>query len=103
VSSHGAFVAGVGAAAQPSNAPAQQHVVRPCGAASDPAKGWVQVVVTDEDGEPVSGVLCRITTPDGKVEEATTGPDGSLSLSSIPDGTCKIEFPDHDRRALEPS
>ena len=110
MSQHRAFVAGVAAAAQSGDSATRNPAVAPCGvnkgdghsrAGKPDEKGWIEVVVVDEEDRPVANVLCRITAPDGKVVEATTSGEGVLHVPAIPDGSCKIEFPDLDRRALE--
>jgi len=108
MSQHRAFVSGVAAAAP--SADTRSPVVGACpgnqargpnGNGAFKEKGWIEVVIEDEEGQPVAFVRVRVTTPDGQVIEATTTGDGMISLPGVPDGTCKVEFPKLDRRALE--
>lgn len=53
---------------------------------------WIKFKVIDEDsGEPVKGVTLHVKTPDGKIKQVRTGPDGMAEISGIQPGSCSIE------------
>ncbi len=65
-------------------------------------KSWIEILLLDEDDNPVAGERYRVTLPDGQtVSEGTTDNDGYAKVSSIDPGNCKITFPELDGRSWE--
>jgi hypothetical protein len=72
-------------------------VVQPCAKSLT----WIEVKLIDMEGNPVSGLQCRVKTPDGKTLSATLDKSGKVRFDGIRPGTCMIGFPDLDREAWE--
>jgi hypothetical protein len=62
--------------------------------AKEPA--WVAFELVEEDGTPVANARYRVVLPDGEVREGTLDADGHALIEGIPEGACKIFFPDLD-------
>jgi len=63
-------------------------------------KSWIEIVLKDEDGEPVPGERYRVTLPDGStLAEGTLDTDGYAKVSNIDPGNCKVTFPELDGRS----
>jgi type VI secretion system secreted protein VgrG len=61
---------------------------------------WIEIVMVDEDGNPVPGEAYSITLPDGEtVAEGTLDDKGFARVDGIDPGTCQITFPDLDQDA----
>lgn len=57
---------------------------------------WIVIKAVTEGGRPMAGRNLRITTANGTTVEGCTGADGTMSLSGIVKGACKIEWLDKD-------
>ena len=75
------------------------------GAAVDPdapptekPKHWIEIVLKDEDGHPIPGELYRIVFPDGTADERTLDEKGYARYDGIDPGTCKVTFPNLDKK-----
>ena len=67
-------------------------------------KDWIEVVLLDEEKDPVPGARYQITLPDGQtVAEGTLDEKGSVRLEGIDSGSCQITFPDLDQDAWKPA
>jgi hypothetical protein len=64
-------------------------------------KAWIEIILVDNDGKPMSGVKYRITPPSGAPVEGTLDQNGQAGLYQIEPGNCKITFPDLDREAWD--
>ncbi len=61
-------------------------------------KTWIEILLVDEQEQPVADRRYRITLPDGvTVKEGRTDARGHARLEEIDPGTCKVSFPDMDR------
>lgn len=60
---------------------------------------WIEVLIADEDGEPVSGVAYELELPDGSVRRGRTNRFGIARCGPIPSGTCKLTLPELDESA----
>ncbi len=58
------------------------------------AKGQLNCQLTDQDGNPMAGEKYEIELPDGSIKKGVTDQDGKVSLANIPEGMCKVNFPD---------
>jgi hypothetical protein len=68
-------------------------------AAADDKKApvsWIEVVLQDEDGNPVPGEPYSITLADGTVAEGTLDEKGFVRVDGIPPGACQVTFPARD-------
>ena len=67
-------------------------------------ESWIELVLTDEDDNPVAGERYRVTLPDGNtISEGTTDSDGYAKVTNIDPGNCKITFPELDGRSWDAS
>ena len=64
-------------------------------------KSWVKIKLVDEEGNPVSGMSFKCTTPDGRVASGSTDKDGKAEVKNIDPGNCQITFPKLDKEAWE--
>ena len=65
-------------------------------------KGWIEIVLVDEDNNPVPGEHYQITLPDGAtVADGTLDDKGFARVDGIDSGTCQITFPDLDQDAWD--
>ena len=75
---------------------------KPPTSAADKAKkkSWIEIVLVDEEKQPVPGEPYQITLPDGEtVAEGTTDEKGFARVDGMEPGTCKITFPNRDQDA----
>jgi uncharacterized Zn-binding protein involved in type VI secretion len=63
----------------------------------------LEVVVTDTDGKPLSGVRYEVKDPSGKVHEGTTNPEGLIRIDGLDAGQCQVSLPDLDHQDWETS
>jgi hypothetical protein len=71
-------------------------------AMADEDPHWLEVKVVGEDDKPLSGVVCSIILPDGKVVRHATNQLGLVRLEGITmPGSCKVTFPELDDAAWE--
>jgi hypothetical protein len=64
---------------------------------------WIEIVLIDEDNNPVPGEHYQVTLPDDTVAEGTLDQNGFARIEGIPSGTCKITFPDLDKDSWQPA
>jgi type VI secretion system secreted protein VgrG len=62
-------------------------------------KAWIEIVLVDEENQPVSGQAYKITLPDGSVESGTLDENGLARVDGVDPGTCNVTFPDLDKDA----
>ena len=64
---------------------------------------WIAIKLEDKEGNPVAGAAYRIALPDGKtVAEGTLDDKGHARVDGIDPGSCKVTFPNLDRRSWKP-
>jgi len=63
---------------------------------------FIDIVLTDEEGNPVPGERYRVTDSDGKVHEGSLDANGRAHVI-VPEGQCVITFPNLDDDAWERS
>jgi hypothetical protein len=51
---------------------------------------YIEILVLDEDDQPISGEKYKLQLSNGSVQEGTLGEDGRLYIDSIPRGTCRL-------------
>lgn len=67
-----------------------------------PKKDWIEIILVDAEGKPMSGVRYRITPPGGDPpKEGRLNEHGQAGLYQIEAGNCKITFPDLDKEAWD--
>ena len=79
------------------SAPGQQ-MVQPC----DKTATWIEVRLTDEDGNPSAGERYRIVLPDSSVMEGALDEEGKARFEQIVPGKAQITFPEIDGREWKP-
>ena len=63
-------------------------------------KSWIEIVMVDEERNPVPGMAYAITLPDGEtVAGGTLDEKGFARVDGIDPGTCQICFPTLDKDA----
>jgi hypothetical protein len=65
-------------------------------------KGWIEIVLKDEEGTPQGGTRYKITLPDGNVADGTLDDRGKARVDGFESGQCKIAFPDLDEKMWSP-
>ncbi len=66
------------------------------------ATTWIEVVLVDEEDNPVPNERYRITLPDGTEMEGATDARGMARIDDIvEEGACTVTFPDLDKEAWE--
>ena len=64
-------------------------------------KAWIEIILVDNEGQPMPGVKYRITPPGGQLVEGTLNEHGQAGLYQIEPGNCKITFPDLDKESWD--
>lgn len=57
-----------------------------------PEDTWIEVLVVDDDDEPVAGVEYEIVLSDGRVRRGRTSEHGILRHEDMPPGSCKVKL-----------
>jgi hypothetical protein len=65
-------------------------------------KGWIEIVLKDEEGTPQGGARFKITLPDGTVADGTLDDKGKARVDGFESGQCKVAFPDLDEKVWNP-
>ncbi|MBZ0120212.1 MAG: carboxypeptidase-like regulatory domain-containing protein [Sandaracinaceae bacterium] len=55
---------------------------------------WIELVVKDQNGQPVPNVRYEVTLPDGQLRTGRLDALGFARLDGIPGGNCKVRFPE---------
>jgi hypothetical protein len=58
---------------------------------------WLEIVLLDEDKQPVAGAAYSVTLPDGGIQEGKLDKKGYARLNGLPPGTCLVRFPEIDK------
>lgn len=65
---------------------------------SEEKKSWIEILLHDQDDEPVAGEPYRVTLPDGStVAEGTLDDEGKARVDGIDPGECKVTFFKRDK------
>jgi uncharacterized protein (DUF2345 family) len=56
-------------------------------------KDWIEIVLMDDNQQPVAGEPYSIQLPDGSIVEGKLGEDGRARHEGIQKGTCQVKFP----------
>lgn len=79
-----------------------QPTHKPKSPKNDKKTSWIEVELTDDDGDPVAGEKYRVTLTDGTtLAEGTTDEKGQARIESIDPGSCKVTFPNLDGSTWE--
>jgi hypothetical protein len=62
------------------------------------AKDWIEIVLVDDENNPVSGAEYEITLPDGSKLTGQTSAAGTIRLSDIDPGVCEFSFTKLDQK-----
>lgn len=81
-------------------APAEEEVPAP---EARRVKDWVEIVLVDEEDQPVAGADYEITLPDGSTLTGQTGQGGRIRITDIDPGVCRFSFTRLDERAWTPA
>jgi hypothetical protein len=60
---------------------------------------YLELILRDDRNAPVPGAKYRVELPDGQLREGTLDAQGQAFLERIPEGECKVTFPDFDGAA----
>jgi hypothetical protein len=60
---------------------------------------WIEILVADEDDQPVRDVAFELELPDGSIRRGRTNADGIARCDRIPSGTCKLTLIELDTNA----
>lgn len=66
-----------------------------------PEDTWIEVLVVDDDDEPVAGVEYEIVLSDGRVRRGQTSEHGILRHEGMPPGSCKVRLLGVEARGWE--
>jgi hypothetical protein len=66
----------------------------PAVAACPDERTWVEIVLVDDDDNPVPDIAYEIKLPDGSIIPGRLNSAGVASYHDIVAGTCQIRFPD---------
>jgi hypothetical protein len=55
-------------------------------------KEWIEIGLTDANGNAVAGVRYRLTSPAGKILEGVTPRSGKVKIRRLSKGQCKVEW-----------
>jgi len=78
--------------------------VRSCSSDPPPTKlssqklHWIEIALVDENGHPVKGEAYKIRLPNGKIVTGNLDSRGLARVDGIDPGTCKVTFPELDKR-----
>ncbi len=66
-------------------------------------KSWIEIELLDQNKKPVPGEPYRVTLPDGQtLAEGTLDDKGQARVEGLDPGTCKVTFPQRDKRSWKP-
>jgi hypothetical protein len=60
------------------------------------ATGWIAIELIDDEGVPYPDEFYRLELPDGSTRQGRLDREGKARIESIPEGSCKVFFPDLD-------
>lgn len=63
---------------------------------------WIEVSLSDEDGNPMSGAEYRIQLPDYSIRQGALNEEGKVRFDGIVPGQAVVEFPEIDGREWRP-
>jgi type VI secretion system secreted protein VgrG len=67
-------------------------------------KHYIEIKLVDDAGKPVPGEPYKVTLPDGTtVADGTLDDKGFARVDNIDPGSCKVTFPNLDKRTWKPS
>jgi hypothetical protein len=67
----------------------------------DPEDAWIEVLVVDDENQPVAGVEYEIELSDGRVQRGRTSEHGILRYEDMPEGSCKVRLLSVDARGWD--
>jgi hypothetical protein len=62
---------------------------------------WLEVVLSDDAGQPAAGAAYKVTLADTTVREGKLDALGRARLEGLPEGACTVSFPEYDGAAWE--
>jgi uncharacterized protein (DUF2345 family) len=65
----------------------------------DQKKHFVEIVLKDEENQPVAGEKYQVKLPDGSVAEGTLDQNGYARVDGIDPGQAEIKFPELDQES----
>jgi hypothetical protein len=74
------------------------QMIQPC----DKTATWIEVRLTDEDGNPCVGASYRIQLPDSSIMLGALDDEGKVRFEQIVPGQAEIAFPEIDGREWKP-
>ena len=64
---------------------------------------WVGIKLVDDQGNPVPFARYELKLPDGSVRSGRLGTDGTAYAQMVPEGNCRVSFPDYDGDCWKPA
>jgi hypothetical protein len=61
-------------------------------------KGWIEIVLKNEEGTPLGGTRYVVTLPDGTQADGTLDDKGKARVEGFDPGSCKVTFPELDQK-----
>lgn len=60
---------------------------------------WIEIELVDQDGNPQPGEPYKVVTSDNQTRSGTLNDKGFVRIEGIKKGTCKVSFPNLDKRS----
>ena len=88
---------------QPPVSSAPTHSSKESSQSGQKKKDWIEILLVDDEGNPVAGEPYSVTLPDGStVADGTLDEKGFARVDGIDPGTCKVTFPKLHKDAWKP-
>ena len=68
----------------------------------DDPRTWIEIVLKDNQGNPVAHERYRVKLPDGSMREGSLDGDGKARVDGIKPGSAQVSFPDRDGDEWKP-
>ncbi len=65
-------------------------------------KSWIEIKLVDVEGQPVPGEPYKVTLPDNSLASGTLDEKGFARIEGFEPGSCKVTFPNRDKRTWNP-
>lgn len=62
---------------------------------------WIEIVLVDEEDKPIPGEAYQVVLPDGSVQNGSLNEKGFARIDAIDPGSCRVSFPNLDKKDWE--